>query len=139
MQILEQLASKNVNKWTINPTKEINGLKFGSDRDIVRKKFGEPKKEFKKSKYGKNTTDDYGDFHVFYNKDNELEAIEIFSGEVSLNGKRIMPGNVKSVIDTFNGFADEAPNYINKELSVGIQSSNDGAIKSVLIGCKDYF
>ena len=47
MQILEQLASKNVNKWTINPTKEINGLKFGSDRDIVRKKFGEPKKSSK--------------------------------------------------------------------------------------------
>ena len=42
-------------------------------------------KPFKKSLFSKSKTDEYKDYHVYYSKENELEAIEIF-GEMAKKG-----------------------------------------------------
>ena len=79
-------------KWIATPLVEINGVKFGMPRSEVRTVLGGKYKEFKKSKFSKNTTDDFGICHVLYNKDDKCEAVEVFREcEVSVNGKLVFP------------------------------------------------
>ena len=49
------------------PLVEVNGVKFGMKRCDVRKIFGNAT-EFKKSKFSKTITDDFGFCHVFSRK-----------------------------------------------------------------------
>jgi hypothetical protein len=53
-------------------------IKFDSLRDDVRKTLG-TFKEFKKTKYSSNTTDDFLYCHVFFDEYNKVEAIEYFN------------------------------------------------------------
>ena len=55
-------------KWIIVPNKKVGDIEFGMKRKTVREVIGEEYKEFKKNIFSKNTTDDYGEFHVYYNK-----------------------------------------------------------------------
>ena len=57
-------------KINVVPLQEVNGVKFGMHRNEVRAILGEAR-EFKKSKFSKNTTDDFGYCHVFYDTDNQ--------------------------------------------------------------------
>ena len=54
-----------MSKFVINSLKSVGNIKFGESREEVRKEYGDFK-EFKKSKYSKNTTDDFKSFHVYY-------------------------------------------------------------------------
>lgn len=78
-----------MSKITISPYEGFNQISFGDSREIVRNKLGNYT-EFKKSKFSKNTTDDFGFCHVFYTPDNKVNAIEFFPGaEVSFNNKSL--------------------------------------------------
>ena len=84
-----------MDNWIVIPMKKVNDIEFGMERSEVRKKFTIPAKEFKKSKFSKRTTDDFGSCHVYYDKNDKCEAVEIFDDVmVYINDKKIFPTTV---------------------------------------------
>ena len=69
-----------MDKWEIKPLISVGPIKFGMSRKDLHDLFEEKCKEFKKTKYSKNTTDDYGRFHVYYTQDDLVDAVDIFEG-----------------------------------------------------------
>ena len=64
-------------------------IKLDSAREETRKTLG-TFKEFRKTKFSKNTTDDFSFCHVFYNEQNKVEAVEFFdSTEFLFKGKNL--------------------------------------------------
>ena len=66
-------------KLNYQPFKSVGNICFNDTRKEVRNKCGDFK-EFKKSKYSKNTTDDFRLYHVYYDENNIVEAVEVFAG-----------------------------------------------------------
>lgn len=124
----------------ISPTVSVNDIPFGADRDIVRNAFGEYR-EFKKNKFSKNTTDDFGGFHVFYTDDNKFDAIEIFDvineTEVYVNDKKLND-DFCSVKGIFSDIYKDENGYISINSSVGI-TEECNKIESVLFASKGYY
>lgn len=122
---------------TAEPLKEVNGVKFGMKREEVRKLFGEAK-EFRKSKFSKNTTDDFGFCHVYYNTENQCEAVEIFDTKVMVNGVLLFPTSLKNAKELLNGLAEHNDSFINIEKAVGIYAPS-GQMESILFGAEGYY
>ena len=73
------------------PTKSVSEVEFGMNRDRVRAILGDAI-EFFKFEDDINSTDDFGFCHVFYDKDNKCEAVEVFNDvEVFLNDTLFFP------------------------------------------------
>ena len=127
-----------INEIKVVPLKEVNGIKFGTDRQEIREVFGECK-EFKKTPFSSNTADDFGSFHVFYDKDDKFEAIEVFGDiKVILESDVIFPGKIGNLINCVDGFVEESGYYTNYDLSIGTSLIGD-ELESLCIGCKDYY
>lgn len=127
-----------MSKVFAQPLKEVNGIKFGMKREDVRKIIGEAK-EFKKSKFSKNTTDDFGYCHVFYNDDDECEAIEIFNNtEVLINETVVFPINISEIKAIIKDLVEEEGSFISKSQSIGIYAPN-GNMESILFGNIGYY
>ncbi len=128
-------------KVIVVPLESINGIPFGADRAVVRKKFGSAFKEFRKSFLSENTTDAYEYCHLFYSKDNRFEAIEIFEpGQVVVNGKNIFPGTVDDLCEVFHGLKEENGEFLDLTNSVGVTVAEDNnTVEGILFGCKDYY
>lgn len=125
-------------RLTVTMLESVNGIRFGTAREIVRNTFGQFK-EFRKSPFSKNTTDNFGDFHIFYDINNCFEAIEIFDAEVVVDNVRIFPGTKTEVCKLLPEMISDEPDYwLSKEKSVGIYAPN-GNIESILFGVKDYY
>lgn len=128
-----------MDKWTAVPLTEINGIKFGMSRSEVRAVFGGKYKEFKKGKFSKNTTDDFGTCHVFYTPDDQCEAVEVFSGcEVSVDRTVIFPVDISNVKKQIGDLEEDTGSYISKKLSIGIYAP-DGVPESILFGVAGYY
>lgn len=126
-------------KWIATPQVEINGIKFGMPRSEVRTVLGGKYKEFKKSRFSKNTTDDFGVCHVFYTPDDKCEAVEVFSGcEVSVNGTVIFPSDISAVKELIDDLEEDTGSYISKKMSIGIYAP-EGRPESVLFGEAGYY
>lgn len=95
--------------YEINPLKQVGSIKFGQNRTKVRNNIKQPYKEFKKSVMSKTTTDDFGQFHVFYNTQNKVEAIEFFNCDavLKLDGCNLFALPVKD-LEAFLRHRDEA-------------------------------
>lgn len=126
-------------KWTATPLVGINGVKFGMPRSEVRTVLGGKYKEFKKSKFSKNTTDDFGTCHVFYSPDDKCEAVEVFSEcEVLVDGKLLFPLDIPSVKKQVDDLEEDTGSYISKKLSIGIYAPG-GTPESILFGEAGYY
>ena len=120
------------------PLKEVNGVEFGMSRGEVRSVLGKAK-EFRKTKFSKNTTDDFGYCHVFYDSNDRCEAIEIFNEvEVVVNDTVIFPRSIKVAQTVFKDLIEDEGCYISAELAVGITLDND-KMESILFGTKGYY
>ena len=85
--------------FEIEPLKKVGEITYGMSRIDVRKILGAPLSEFKKSRQSVNTTDNYGDFHVFYDLNNLCEAVELFGGcTASSNGAILFPSSKDSFV-----------------------------------------
>ena len=128
------------NEWHVIPNTSVNGLTFGMDRLTVRKILGVLNDVFRKSNDSANTTDDYSDFHVYYSSENQLEAIELFSRNISLfiNSQLVFPGKLSDAQKILPDLEECFGSYISKVASIGI-CAEEGNILSILIGCKDYY
>lgn len=128
-----------MDKWEIKPLISVGPIKFGMSRKDLHDLFEEKCKEFKKTKYSKNTTDDYGKFHVYYTPDDLVDAVEIFEGiELTMNGNVIFPIKVSEIEKKITGIEKDENSYTHIEKSIGIEAGAD-AIDSILIGAKGYY
>ena len=91
---------------------------FGMAREDARKILGEYS-EFKKSKFSKNTSDDYKICHIYYDTQNKVEAIEFFRDmdvELELNN-----------IALFEREYIDLANYV-KGFDAGVEIKSDGFV-----------
>lgn len=122
------------------PNVKVNDIVFGMSRAEVRELLGEAK-EFKKGPYASNTTDDFGFCHVFYDKQNKCEAVEIFDDpgvEVYLDDTRIFPTDLDEAKVMVDDFEIDGSGLISISLSIYIDAP-DGEMESILFGKKDYY
>ena len=125
--------------WNLNPCKDINGILFGTDREEVRNILGENYSEYRKTEFSDNTTDDYGDFQVFYDENNKMEAIEIFEGiELHKDDKLIFPAVVEDVLEVFSDGEYDEDEFTSVKYSIGAEVE-DGELVSILVGCEGYY
>lgn len=127
-------------QMTFIPYKSIGSVRFGSKREIVRK--DNPKYfEFRKNKFSRNTTDNYGLYHVFYTKENCVEAVEVFKGiDIVLDGVTISSLSpdelVRHLSDPKMVKESDSINFPSNGLSLSI---NDGTIESYLFYARGYW
>ena len=128
-----------MHKWEVCPVVSVGNIKFGMSRENVHALFEEKCKEFKKNMFSKNTTDDYGDFHVFYTIDDKVEAVEVFGEvELTMDGRVIFPMDASDIEKAFPGIEKDGNSYIHIEKSIGIEVEN-GKADSILFGAKGYY
>ena len=114
-----------------------------STKDEIRKIIG-PFKEFKKTKFSKNTTDDFSYFHVFYDEQNKVEAIEFFSStEFLFKGKNLFSLQfieLKNFLRDLNYdiFEDES-GLRSEDIGLSIYSPDKKDIETILIYRKGYY
>lgn len=128
-----------MHQYIVSPLEGFNNVKFGMKRDAVRAVLGEPVREFKKSKFSKTTTDDYSLFHVFYDKDDNFEAVEFFNEvEIMIGNDVIFPAPVEKLKTTEYGFEADREGIISAQYSIGVYAPS-GVAESILFGVKDYY
>ena len=126
-------------KFSVNPNEYVGNIKFGQTRDEVRRLLTGFKKEFKKNKYSRNTTDDFGYCHVFYDVENRLNAVEFFEQcNLVYQGENLFEITVDELKKLLPDIREDYGSYISQKYSIGI--TFDGTrVDTVLIGCKDYY
>lgn len=125
---------------TFFPYESIGSIRMGSSREVVRKNNPDYR-EFKKNRFSKNSTDDYGAYHVFYTISNCVEAVEVFKGiDIILNGITISSLSLDQLIfslsDSKMTKESDIVNFPSYGLSISIQS---GTIESYLFYAKGYW
>ncbi len=118
----------------------VGDIKFGESRDKVRSKLGEFE-DFSKTKNSKNKTDNFGNYHIYYDTDNKVEAIEIFPPTiVKIHGKVVFPSTIDQIKKVIKGLESEEDGYyINASKSIGVSVSENGKVSSILFGKKNYY
>jgi hypothetical protein len=140
--MLKNLRRKIVCKINIDPYIGAGRIKFGDSRDTVRKLLGEFT-EFKKSKFSKNTTDDFKFCHVFYDENNEISAVEFFD-DTALEYKDIKPfsmgfqGLLQYVKKNSLLYSEDDTGMTISEIGVSIYSPDKSRIESILVFKKGY-
>jgi hypothetical protein len=127
-----------MDKIKVIPLKEFANVKFGMKREEVRKELGDAK-EFKKTKYSKVFTDDFGFCHVYYDEKDTCEAVEFFGDvEVFVNGEKVFPGSINDCKAVFTDLFQDGDDYTSTEYSVGIYAPNN-KMESILFGVSGYY
>ena len=124
--------------------KNVNDVDFGSNRSIVWNMFGKPNDSFKKTSISKTETDDYGNFHVYYDDNYNFEAIEIFKGiDIYYNNYKLS-NKYSEVLEyfksIFNDIEEDEYGFTTKSGSIGVYIENDeDLIDSILFGKENYY
>ena len=125
--------------FNIVPNKSVGEIDFGMERVEIRGVLKGFREEFKKSALSKNTTDDFGYCHVFYDISNKCNAIEFFDDvKLIYDSKNIFELTVNELKEIFPDMIEEYGSYISKKYSIGIYVE-ENKIESVLIGCEGYY
>ena len=125
--------------YDIKPFESVGTIEFGAKRKETRSKLGEFK-EFKKTKFSKNTTDDFGNFHIFYDESDRVAAIEFFrNAEVYFREKNLFVLDKTALVSLFNDPSEsEEPDAIIFD-SYGVEISfEDNEVDSVFVHSKGY-
>ena len=124
--------------FIFSPFKGASDIQFGDNRDKVRQ-LG-TFEEFKKNRFSKNTTDDFGSFHVYYDESNNVEAIEFFPDSILMfNRKNLFMLNPQELTKTLNDSSAVIEESDISFPSYGMDVSFDGdAIISILIHKEAY-
>ena len=84
------------------PYVSVGSIKFGESRDKVRSILGHYR-EYKKNKFSKNSLDDFGFCQVFYNDQNQVEAVELYRNvELIYDKKNLFNLNAQELKILFN-------------------------------------
>ena len=105
-----------MNEIIVKPLERVGSVYFGMNREEVRNILGDYK-EFKKSKFSKNTADDFETCHVFYDLDNNCEAIELFSNiNIKIDEDTILPTKFNEIFKLLEKI-DEDEKEVIKEIN----------------------
>lgn len=130
-----------INKYNVEPNTGFDNIRFSESRRDIRAKIGDFK-EFKKSRLSKNTTDDFGNYHAFYNQENTLEAVEFFEGEVYLNDKMLFPNTSEGLLAILTDIDRQAyrteDSVVSKKFGISAYAP-DGKLETLLIHRPGYF
>jgi hypothetical protein len=124
-------------KFNITPNVGVNGVLFGAERNKVRSVLG-AYSEFKKSPFSKNTADDFGQCHVFYDSENRFQAIEFFGGEVYIGDKKIFPATIDQAKNIIPDLTSDDSGFLSVSQSAGIYAPAE-KIESILFGKDGYY
>lgn len=128
-------------KWIAVPNEKIGNIVFGMNREEVRALFDNKYTEFKKTPFSENSTDDFGNFHVYYDKNEKCEAVEVFGDiEIEMHGKKIFPETVLTLKELIDDLEDDGYGYTSVSCSIGVTLDDDSdTISGILFGTKDYY
>lgn len=123
--------------------KGTESLKLNIDRKKFRESIDKKPIEFKKTVWSKISSEDYGLFHVFYDDNDLVDAIEFFNEiEVFLNENNLMKISrieAREIIKSNDiNFIEDDFGIISKKLSIAICCPTD-IVESVLVGRENYF
>lgn len=129
-------------KITVVPLEKVGKIQLGMSRTALRQVMGSNFTEFRKSKFSKNTSDDYKYLHVFYNVNNECTAVEVFSDCEIIIAESVLPRTAKE----FNKWLLQQDNdaeitefgATSKKLSIGM-SAMENQVESILFGKTGYY
>ncbi len=117
--------------FKIKTYEAVGDLTFKMNKNQVRKILGNDYKEFKKSRLSKTLTDNYKYAHIYYNENDNLDAIEFFNEDdlsLTLNGKNLTDfsyNDLKIFILTLDkNLIIEADNFTSKKLGIGAYAPN---------------
>lgn len=120
------------------PYNKVGNIAFDEKRSLVRTDYPNFR-EFKKTPISKNTTDAYPGFHVFYDTNNEVEAVELFRGEsLTLNGVNLFSLSKAGFINKFPGCVDE-DGSLNCNKEGFMVSFANGEVDGILVYRKGYW
>lgn len=120
------------------PYNKVGNIAFNEKRSLVRTDYPNFR-EFKKTPISKNTTDAYPGFHVFYDSQNEVEAVELFRGEsLVLNGVNLFSLSKAEFINKFPGCVDE-DDSLNCAKEGFMVSFAHGEVDGILVYRKGYW
>lgn len=124
------------------PLKSVGDISFGMSRSKVREVLGEYR-EFKKSKFSSNTTDDFKSCHVYYNKNNECEAVEFFQDVIiKVENEIVFPNEFEKICDILKRLDSdieiEEDGCTSIKYSIGAYASI-GKVEGILFGCEGYY
>lgn len=126
-------------KYNVTPLKGFNDVQFGMSRTEIHRILGEPIRAFKKSQFSKVTTDDYSNYHIFYDKNDCFEAVEFFEATEVADLKN---STIFDVFETLKNpaynFFQDGDGYLDIDLSIGVYAP-DNSIESILFAVKDYY
>lgn len=121
--------------------KSVGNVSFLESREAVRKELGEFS-EFKKNKYSENTTDDFKGLHVYYDKENTVEAIEIFKeNELLYKNTNLFSLNFSQIKEFLadNHIEEDDSSCIFYTIGLSVYAPEKNKIESILIFKKDYY
>lgn len=128
-----------MSNYIVTPLEGFNDVRYGMSREEVRRILGTPIREFKKTKYSKNTTDDFGMYHIYYDSNNRFEAVEFFEGaSICDNRGNAFPKTAEALTKLPYHFESDSESYICFDSSIGIYAPS-GNIESILFGVNGYF
>jgi hypothetical protein len=132
-----------VSKFEIIPYNKAGNITFQLTRNAVRKLLGEFK-EFKKTRLSKKTTDDFTFCHVFYDKDDKVEAVEFFEeNELVYEGKNLFSMSYNELLrfvkEKRYDFKEDGPGVIIEDLGIAAYAPNKRRIESVLVFRSGYY
>lgn len=126
----------------IEPLIKVGNITFGMPRSQVRELLGEYK-EFKKSKLSSNTTDAFKECHVYYDSNNECEAIEFFGDVILKIGEDLIFPNEFDIICKLLKKRDtnieiEMDSCTSIKDSIGVYAPG-GKVQAILFGREGYY
>lgn len=132
-----------MDKIEIEPYERVGNIKFGSNRETVRKDNGNCK-EFKKSRFSKNSTDDFASFHVFYSEDDRVEAVEFFrESNLYFHDIQLFSQSYSDLKARFNALdsniTEDESGIIYKTLGFSVYSPDGEQVESILVFEKGYY
>ena len=120
------------------PLVGVDRIRFGMKRSEVRSVWGDAV-EFRKTPQSETMTDDFGFCHVYYDGNDECEAVEIFSEtDVNIDRKQIFPISLDEAYEVFPFLAEDEDGPLSIEKSIGIYAP-DGEMESILFGKEGYY
>jgi len=130
-------------KLEIIPYNKIGDISFQLSREAVRKLLGEFK-EFKKTKSSKKTTDDFKFCHVFYDKDDKIEAVEFFrENELVYEGRNIFLMTYNDLLQFLEEkkitYKEEDSGVIIESLGIAAYAPAKRSIESILVYRHGYY
>jgi glutaredoxin-related protein len=130
--IYQQIITRKIN-FDFIPNERLGNIKFGNTMAEARAAVGIPYKAFQKSMDHYSPADAFDDssFTVFYDKNDTVEAIEIYKeAQIKWNDFEIIGSAIVEVEKKMNSLADDVKNednfFVSRKLGLMISGNGDG-------------